>query len=77
MANSIEWAHTESGTEVVAPGDLDPDDRRLDPEFDPWGAAIFAGDGVAVYADSPEQLLAWLDRCTVQVREIISTGGYL
>ena len=74
MSNSIEWAHIDSGSETTTAALLhqaDPEDRRLDPEMGPWSAAIFAGDGVAIYADSPQDLIKWLERRIKDLRGIV------
>lgn len=75
MANNIEWAHTTSGAQTMTPMGLyaaEPDHRMLDPELGPWGAAILTGDAsVAIYADTPLDLLEWLEKRTSEVRALI------
>lgn len=72
MANRIEWAHVSAPTETMTPLDLyatEPDSRLLDPEMGPWGAMILTGDAsVAIYADTPMDLLEWLEQRSSEVR---------
>lgn len=63
MSNNIEWVSADAEQPYLSSAcDMhisNPDDSRLNPEYDQWGYAIFAGD-VAIYAATPHSLRAWL-----------------
>lgn len=80
MSNSIEWAHVDDGAELITAADLfttDPEDHRLELNLDDWNTAIFAGDAVAIYANSPEELKRWLLDQINAVDAIIATATRL
>lgn len=75
MANSTEWAHVDAHASTTTAYQLfteDPDDHRLDLENGRWNIAIFAGDGVAIYADSPDDLRRWLQARLDEVEQVIA-----
>lgn len=75
MSNSTEWAHVSGSDSVYARTaemvhEQDPEDRMLDLTYSSWNTALFVED-VAIYADSPEQLLEWLQKATDSVQRIV------
>jgi len=74
MPDNIEWAHIAQEQAVVVTAvdqyAEDPESRLLAPEIEGWNTGIFI-EHVALYADSPQQLLHWLEQVTTAVEALI------
>ena len=77
MSNNIEWASVDATFAPVTTtrellAESSPDDPLLAEELGDWGAAIFAGDAVAIYADNLEDLHTWLVNRALEVERLIA-----
>lgn len=81
MPDTIEWAHVDSlrsGTLITAAHAYqnDPDDRALSIENSSWNTCLFL-DGVAIYADSVEEMYRWLSDKATQAKNYLTAAERL